>query len=75
MSKIHADAMAPLTLLIESNLQFHRLEEIIKKTKDPREIPEFRYVALEEEFVKHMTIICEIFKEYGDMKEHPFDIK
>ena len=22
-----------------------------------------------------MTIVCEIFKEFGDMKEHPFDIK
>ena len=42
--------------------------------KDPN-IPEFRSKALEEEFVKHMTNVCDIFKEYGNMKDHPFDIK
>ena len=75
MAGIHAAAMKPLTILIEANLQFHRLEEIIAKSKDPKEIPEFRFIALEDEFIKHMTIVCEIFKEFGDMKEHPFDIK
>jgi len=43
--------------------------------KDPSDIPEFRFIALEEEFVKHMTNVCDIFKEYGNMKDHPFDIK
>ena len=74
MSGIHKAAMEPLTILVAANLQFHRLEELIKKT-DPKEIPEFRYIALEEEFIKHMTAVCEIFKEFGDLKEHPFDIK
>lgn len=73
MSQIHAAAMRPLTLLIDANLQFTRLEAMI--AKDPTNIPEFRYIALEEEFVKHMTNVCDIFKEYGNMKEHPFDIK
>ena len=73
MSQIHATAMKPLTLLVESNLQFWRLEDMIKK--DPSNIPEFRFIALEEEFVKHMTNVCDIFKEYGNMKDHPFDIK
>ena len=73
MANIHATAMRPLTLLIEANLQFGRLEDMIKK--DPTNIPEFRFVALEEEFVKHMTNVCDIFKEYGNMKDHPFDIK
>ena len=74
MSGIHAAAMKPLTILIEANLQFHRLEQLMKKS-DPKEVPEFRFIALEEEFIKNMTIVCEIFKEFGDMKDHPFDIK
>lgn len=73
MSQLHATAMKPLTLLIDSNLQLTRLEDMIKK--DPSNIPEFRFIALEEEFVKHMTNVCDIFKEYGNMKDHPFDIK
>lgn len=43
--------------------------------ENPENIPEFRLIALEEEFVKHMTNVCDIFKEYGNMKDHPFDIK
>jgi hypothetical protein len=73
MAQIHATAMRPLTLLIDANLQFTRLEDMIKK--DPTNIPEFRSIALEDEFIKHMTNVCDIFKEYGDMKENPFDIK
>lgn len=73
MSEIHASAMRPLWLLIDANLQFTRLEKMI--SKDPNNVPEFRYIALEDEFVKHMTNVCDIFKEYGNMKDHPFDIR
>lgn len=73
MSQIHATAMKPLWLLIDSNLQLTRLEDMI--AKDPTNIPEFRFIALEDEFIKHMTNVCDIFKEYGNMKDHPFDIK
>lgn len=64
--------MKPLSLLVDSNLQLTRLEDMMKNDSN---IPEFRMIALEDEFVKHMTNVCDIFKEYGDMKDHPFDIK
>lgn len=64
--------MKPLSLLVDSNLQLTRLEDMMKNDSN---IPEFRVIALEDEFVKHMTNVCDIFKEYGDMKDHPFDIK
>jgi len=41
------------------------------KTLQP---PTFRFDALEEEFSKFLTGVCEIFREYGDLKDH-FDIK
>ena len=72
MSQIHSTAMKPLSLLVDSNLQLTRLEDMMKNDSN---IPEFRVIALEDEFVKHMTNVCDIFKEYGDMKDHPFDIK
>ena len=62
ISGIQAKAMLPLTLLIESNLAFHRLElQILAK----EEIPVFRFKALEFEFSKFFTGVCEIFKEFG----------
>lgn len=73
MSEIHATAMRPLSLLIDANLQLTRLEDMIKR--DPENIPEFRIKALEDEFIKHMTNVCDIFKEYGNMKDHPYDIR
>lgn len=37
-------------------------------------MPEFRVVALEEQFVVRLTGICEIFKDYGKLADH-FDIR
>ena len=71
MNKIHMDAMKPLTDLISANLNFHNLELM---EKDKKEVPEFRRIALEEQFCKHLTNVCQIFKEYGDLKDH-FHIK
>jgi hypothetical protein len=71
LNAIHMAAMKPLTLLIDSNNNFHKLENMIK---DKREVQQFRYNALETEFCKFLTGVCEIFKEYGDVKDH-FDIK
>ena len=71
MAKIHEEAMRPLTDLITANLNFHRLELMIKEKK---EVPAFRHSALEEEFCKFLTGICDILKEFGDLKEH-FDIR
>ena len=36
--------------------------------------PKFRFDALEEEFCKFWTGVCEIFKEYGSLEDH-FDIR
>ena len=33
-------------------------------------VDEFRYQALEFEFSKYFTGICEILKEFGDLKNH-----
>ena len=71
MNKIHMDAMKPLTDLITANLNFHNLELM---EKDKKEVPEFRRQALEEQFCKHLTHVCTIFKEYGELKDH-FHIK
>lgn len=63
--------MKPLTLLIEANLNFYKLEQMIG---GKQVLPEFRYKALEEEFCKFFTGICEILKEFGTLKNH-FDIR
>lgn len=69
MSQIHAQAMKPLTLLIDSNLNYHKLENMKQD-----EVPEFRRTALEEQFCKYFTGVCEIFKDFGNLSDH-FDIK
>ncbi len=70
MNKIHMDAMKPLTDILESNLNLHYLELIEKK----KEVPSFRHEALEEKFSGHLTRMCEIFRDYGELKDH-FHIK
>ena len=65
--------MQPLTLLMKSNSNFGQLEKMIAE-KDGGNIPEFRGVALEEQFCKHLSEICRIFKEFGDMSDHTYDI-
>jgi hypothetical protein len=42
--------------------------------KDKKDVPEFRVVALEEQFCLRLTGICEIFKDFGSLEDH-FDIK
>ena len=71
INAIHMAAMKPLTQLIEANSNFHKLEIMIKEKK---QVPEFRRIALESEFCKFLTGVCDIFKEFGDLKDH-FDIK
>lgn len=67
MNKIHMQAMQPLNDLIQSNYDFHKLELMIKRKED---VPDFRFKALEFEFSKYFTGICEILKEYGSLKDH-----
>ena len=71
MNAIHMAAMKPLTLLIEANSNFHKLEIMIK---DKKEVPAFRYDALETEFCKYLTGVCQIFRDYGQLQDH-FDIR
>lgn len=39
------------------------------------EVPEFRYKALEDQFILKMTKVCDILRDYGDLKERPYDIR
>jgi hypothetical protein len=71
MSLIHSTAMKPLSELLESNLNLHFFEELAKKKKD---LPAFRHEALEDKFAGHLTRVCEIFRDFGNLKEH-FHIK
>lgn len=70
MNAIHMSAMRPLTDLMDSNLNLHFLEELMKK----KEVPAFRFEALEDKFSIHLTRVCEIFRDYGNLKES-FNIK
>jgi len=56
--------MKPLMELINANLNFHRLENMIKAKM---EVPDFRHAALEFEYCKFMTDICDILKTYGTL--------
>lgn len=76
MNGHHMRAMQPLTNLVESNLNFHFLEEMLKNKKDYSDIPDFRYQALETQFCEHFRLVCDIFKEHGSnpLNDH-YDIK
>lgn len=63
-------AMKPLTDLLESNLNFHFLEQVEKK----KEVPKFRHEALETKFCEHLTILCDILKAYGHLVDY-YNIK
>jgi thiamine phosphate synthase YjbQ (UPF0047 family) len=70
MNVIHTSAMRPLTDLLDSNLNLHFLEELMKK----KDVPTFRHEALEDKFAGHLTRICDIFRDFGTLKES-FNIK
>ena len=38
--------------------------------KGKMEVPDFRFKALEAEFSKFMTDICDLFKTYGTLVDH-----
>ena len=74
MNGHHMRAMLPLTNLVQANLDFHYLEEMLKNKKEYPDVPAFRHGALEVEFCKFLTGVCEIFKDFGSLNDH-FDIK
>jgi hypothetical protein len=74
MNGHHMSAMKPLTQLVDANLHFTYIENMERNKKEYPDVPHFRHAALEEEFCKYLTGVCEIFKDYGELKDH-FDIK
>ena len=42
--------------------------------KKGMEVPKFRFEALEAKFEGHLTILCQLFSTYGDLKD-PYHIK
>lgn len=74
MNGHHMKAMQPLMNLVEANLNYSNLENMEKNKAQYPDVPFFRHQALEEEFCKYLTGVCEIFKDYGELKDH-FDIK
>ena len=74
MKNIHVTAMKPLTNLMVSNSSLARLEMMLENKNTANDIPAFRARALEDQFCKHLSQICEIFAKFGELKD-PFDIK
>jgi hypothetical protein len=72
MAEVHSKAMKPLSEMIEANHNFQNLERMIAAPKS--EVPEFRSIALEEQFCEKMTTCCQIFKDFGTLNDH-FDIR
>jgi hypothetical protein len=70
MNAIHTTAMKPLTDLLESNLNFYYLEQMMKK----KDLPKFRHEALETKFIEHLTIFCNFMKDYGGLSDY-YNIK
>jgi uncharacterized short protein YbdD (DUF466 family) len=71
VQEIITNAITPLLNLLESNYNFHKLEELIKTKED---IPSFRYNALEDKFCEHMEIICKVLENHGKLQDI-YDIK
>lgn len=71
VADIHKQAFTPLTDMYDANKNFYNVRQLMNKG---HVIPEFRFNALEEEFVKKMTRMCEIFRDYGSLTD-PFNIR
>lgn len=61
LSAIHTSALHPLINLMESNNNYYNFNQLLKT--DP-ELPEFRFKALEDKYIEHMTKICDILTAY-----------
>lgn len=71
MNTIHTAAMKPLLDMMSANFNLNALELIEKKTQ---EVPSFRKEALSEKYCQYLTRICEIFRDFGNLKDS-FNIK
>ena len=61
MNTIHTTAMKPLVELWAANLNLYNINNMILAGV---QVPNFRFNALEEEFVKKLTKECEIFRDH-----------
>ena len=64
VNAIHENAMKPMMDLCGANLNFSRLEGMIREKKV---VPDFRYQALEFELCRFMTGVCVILHEHGTL--------
>lgn len=64
-------AITPILNLLESNYNFHKIEEL---KKAGQEIPSFRFSALEDRFCEHMEIVCKVLSDHGKLQDI-YDIK
>lgn len=68
MNKIHTAAMLPLENLMIANTQHWRLELLLADKNTAGDIPVFRALALEKQFSDHFSKVCDIFKNFGELK-------
>jgi len=54
-----------LVNVLESNMEFHKLEKLIKNGAD---VPDFRVKALEEKFCEHMEVLFKILTNHSNGK-------
>lgn len=64
LAAIQKQVALPLTNLFESNFNFFCLHRLIDKGEP---CPDFRYKALEDKFIEHMTKVCDLFRDYGHL--------
>jgi len=58
---IQVKVATPLTNLFESNFNFYCLNKLIDKGEP---CPDFRYKALEDKFIEHLTRVCDLMRDY-----------
>jgi len=66
LSEFISTAFIPLVNVLESNYEFHKLEEIMKNDDT---IPTFRFDALETNFCKFMMELLRILTEHGKLRQ------
>ncbi len=64
MNAIHTTAMKPLADLWAANLNLFNINNMINAGV---QVPNFRFNALEEQFVLKLTKVCEIFNNHGKL--------
>jgi hypothetical protein len=71
VQEIIDSAITPFLDLLESNFNYHKIEELRKIGED---IPSFRFNALENKFCDHMETVCKVLSDHGRLKQI-YDIK